>query len=83
MDENYKILRVTVERLYLIPMINEERTNINGWTMEQVKEDWFVTHNINMTHATRNAHMLGYSEKVAKIEELDDVPEEYIDEANR
>lgn len=74
MDENYKILRVTVEQLYLIPMVDEERTKINGWLMEQVKKDWFVTHNINKTHATRDRYEIGYSKKVAKIEELDDIP---------
>ena len=74
MNNKFKILKVTVERLYLIPMIDEKRTKINGWTMEQVKEDWFVTHNINKTHATRNAHMIGYSEKVLHIEELNTMP---------
>ncbi len=73
--KNYKILKVTVEELYLVPMLNEERTEINGWTMEQVKEDWFVTHNINQSHATRAAYMIGHSKKVVNIEELDDVPE--------
>jgi hypothetical protein len=75
MDNNWKILKVTVEEFYLVPMLDEERTKINGWTMDQVKEDWFVTHNINSPHATRNSHQIGYSGKVVDIEELDEIPE--------
>lgn len=74
--KNYKILKVTVEEFYLVPVLDEEITKINGWTMDQVKEDWFVTHNINSSHASRNAHMIGYSKKVVNIEELDDLPGE-------
>jgi hypothetical protein len=75
MAKTYKILKVTVEQLYLVPMLDEERTQINGWTMEQVKEDWFVTHDINKTHATRSAYHIGYSGKIVDIEELDEIPE--------
>ncbi len=75
MDKNYKILKVTVEKLYLVPMLDEKRTKINGWTMDQVKEDWFVTHNINSPHASRNGHEIGYSGMVVAIEELDKIPE--------
>ncbi len=73
--KNYKILKVTVEELYLVPVLNEEITKINGWTMEQVKEDWFVTHNINSSHVARDAHMIGHSRNIVNIEELDDIPE--------
>lgn len=75
MAETYKILKVTVEQLYLVPMLDEERTKINGWTMDQVKEDWFVTHSINSAHATRDAHQVGYSGTVIDMEELDEIPE--------
>ncbi len=68
----FKILKVTVEQLYLIPMIDEERTEINGWDMEQVKKDWFVNHNINRTHASRNGHEIGYSKKVVRMEEVEE-----------
>ena len=76
MDGKFKILKVTVEKLYLIPMIDEKRTEINCWTMDHVKEDWFVTHNINTSHATRSAYMIGHSKKVLQIEEHADLPKE-------
>ena len=69
MSKEYKILKVTVEHSYLIPMEDEKRTDINGWSMEQVKEDWFKTHDINSRHATRDTYEIGNSKKVLHIEE--------------
>ena len=61
MEEKFKILKVTMEVKYYIPMPDKEiieesgelRTKINGWPMSQVKKDWFETHDINQHHATR------------------------------
>ena len=68
----FKILKVTVEQLYLIPMIDEERTEINGRGRGQGKKDWCVNHNINRTHASRNGHEIGYSKKVVRMEEVEE-----------
>ena len=61
--EKYKILRVTVTEDYLIDMIDDERTKINGWTLEKVIEDWFTTHATTPYHATRDGHRIGNSKK--------------------
>lgn len=79
--ESFKLLKVTMEVKYYVPMpdeevldedTNEPRTKINGWPMSQVKKDWFETHDINQHHATRNSLEIGNSKKVLKIEEIDD-----------
>jgi hypothetical protein len=68
MKEKFKILTVTVEQKYYIPMHDNERTKINGWTIEQVIEDWFKTHPLGSHHATRDAHIIGMSQKCIKVE---------------
>lgn len=54
--ENFKILTVTVKKKYYIPMIDNVRTKINGWTMEEVLDDWFKQHSLASFHATRDGH---------------------------
>lgn len=81
-NKKYKILKVTLEKMYLIPMYDEERTEINGWDMDTVKKDWFG--DINRSHATRDTYEIGYSKKILHVEEhteltidekgVDDVP---------
>ncbi len=71
MTEKHKILRVTVTKDYAIKMIDDERTEINGWTMEQIIEDWFEEYALAGYHATRDGHFIGCSEKFIKSEVLD------------
>ena len=68
--EKVKILKVTMTRHYLVPMTDDERTKINGWCMEDVIFDWFKSHDINLSHATRDGHMIGNSEKVIDITQM-------------
>lgn len=73
--EKMKVLEVTTTRLYYIPMIDEERSKINGWTIEQIIEDWFGdTRILNSPHATRHAYGIGYSKRFVDAKIVD--PEE-------
>jgi hypothetical protein len=81
-DENFKILKVTMEVKYYVPMPDKEImdektgepiTSVNGWPMSEVKKDWFERHDINRFHATRNAFEIGGGKKIIKIEEVEDV----------
>jgi len=61
----YKIITVKTEKQYIIPMIDEERTAINGWDMDTVIEDWFIRNDaINSSHASRDGHSIGNSKKL-------------------
>jgi len=71
-EQKYKILRVTVVQQYYIPMINDERTEINGWKMDEVIKDWFDDdYPIDSYHATRDTHRIGNSSKVIGTEVVD------------
>lgn len=83
-DENFKILKVTMEVKYYVPMphtevidkdTGEPMTMINGWPMSKVKKDWFETNDINVGHATRNSYEIGNSKKIINIEEMDESDE--------
>ena len=71
--EKFKILKVLVEQRYYIPMLDDKRTQINGWTVEEVIKDWFENHSINSSHATRDGHLIGYSKEILKTEVSDDL----------
>ena len=66
-EKNMKILKVTMTQLYMIPMHDEKRTQINGWEIEEVIRDWFIRHPMSHSHATRDGHRIGYSEKVLDV----------------
>ncbi len=68
MAEHYRAVKVLVEQTYLLPVSGPDAqvTEINGWTAEQVCQDWFAKHNLNSSHATRDSYCsgvkaLGYS----------------------
>ncbi len=71
MEEKFKILTVTIEENYLIPMIDDKRTKINGWSLKTVIEDWFTTHASTIYHATRDSYKIGNSRKFIKSEVTD------------
>lgn len=71
MTEKIKILRVTITEDYIIEMFDDERTEINGWTMEEVIEDWFRRYGAYGHHATRDGHRIGNSRKFIKSEVFD------------
>ncbi len=70
-EEKYKILKVTSTRHYLIPMVDDRRTKINGWTIEQVIEDWFIRHGMDRCHASRDGHRMGNSKRFIDASVLD------------
>jgi hypothetical protein len=71
MEEKFKILKVTVEEKYFIPMSDDKISKINGWSIEEIIEDWFITHASTSYHATRDSHRIGYSKKFIKSEVSD------------
>ena len=66
--DKFKILRVTTTADYLIPMIDDKRTKINGWPLDALIEDWFVYHSLSAYHATRDAYLIGNSKKFIKAD---------------
>lgn len=66
-DTEYKVIRVLVEESYLVPMHDKVRTQINGWTLEEVKEDWFQRFDLNRYHATRDSHRIGNGRQLVKV----------------
>jgi len=75
-----KVIKVNVEHLYFVDMIDEEHTVINGWKMEDVIKDWFKNPDFPFEryHATRNGHEIGGSASVKGIEvvEIEDIAKE-------
>jgi len=73
MTEEFKILKVTVERNYYIPM-HDERSEINGWTIEQIIEDWFKKEkHIKYCHASRDYYHIGGKDTFIKAEIKEDL----------
>lgn len=68
MTKEYKELKVTMEVSFLIPMCENGDTKINGWTIEEVIEDWFGARRLNGSHRTRDAQEIGGSKKIIKTQ---------------
>lgn len=67
--KKYRVIEVTKVVKYFVPIatVKPERTEINGWTVEQVIEDWFKRHDINQYHATRDSYRMGNSDRILDI----------------
>lgn len=52
--ENNHVLVVTTNTEYLIP-VDERGLTFNGWSIEQLIEDWFGKVNTGSYHATRDS----------------------------
>lgn len=63
----YQFLKVTTTTIY--SFVDK---SINGWTTEEVVENWFGHYYPDRNHATRDAHQLGNSTVVRKVEILDE-----------
>ena len=63
-----KIIRVTTTTDYLVNFDEEGRSDINGWSLDQIKQDWFSKDRINRTHATRSACSVGGSVRLVGLE---------------
>ena len=57
--DHYREIVVERSDVYVIPMFNSEISTINGWTLDQITEDWFERFSPNTSHATRDAYCLG------------------------
>ena len=71
--EKGKILRVTTTEDYWIDMVDDKRTKINGWTMEQVIEEWFKNYSLGSHHASREGHRIGNSRKFIRCEIVEEI----------
>lgn len=71
-----KVIRVTVTEDYYIEMCDEEKTEINGWTIDRVIEDWFKDdrYPLSSHHATRDGHRIGNSRKFVDVEIMEEIP---------
>lgn len=69
-NKKYCCLRVVSSRMYVF------ESGLNGWTTEQVVQDWFHDHPLSRAHATRDAYRVGGSEKVLHVEMLEDLDAE-------
>lgn len=69
---NYRVIRVIVQRDYLIPMADARHSLINGWTLEEIQQDWFQRFDINSSHASRDAYRAGNGDKVLTTMVIDD-----------
>jgi len=67
---DYKKIKVTITEEFMVPMIDNEKTEINGWTINQVIDDWF-NYPADSYHATREGHRIGNSRKFVSTEVLD------------
>lgn len=81
--EKFKILKVTMTQDYVIPMIDEELTKINGWTIKEVVKDWFLHNDPNFSHATRDGHRIGNSRKVIDVSFIEPDGMRLLDEATK
>lgn len=70
-EKNIKIIRITSTTDYYVKMIYKDKTSINGWSIEQVKQDWFENTPLDTYHATRDRHRIGNSKKLLKGEVID------------
>ena len=66
--EKFKVLRVTVTEDYFIDMIDDKKTCINGWTLDELIQDWFEKFSMGTHHASREYHKIGNSRKYVKTE---------------
>ena len=75
--EKFKMLKLTITRHYLVPMLDNERTKINGWKMDDVIFDWFKSTDINISHATRDTYHIGNSDKIIDMTQLNPEDSEF------
>jgi len=66
-DRKFKVIRVTIKEDFIVEMHDDEKSMINGWTLDQVVTDWFIRHNMSY-HATRDGHHIGGSRQYIKHE---------------
>jgi hypothetical protein len=75
-DKKYVFVQVTFTEDYFIPMINDDKTEINGWSLSEVIKDWFLNYASFGFHATRNGHCIGNSKKYVSSKVVGKYPKE-------
>jgi hypothetical protein len=74
------VIRVTQTVDYLIEVDDiNKHTNINGWSIEEVIDDWFKNpHALSSYHAAREYYRIGNNTRFvdAKILSVDDITKE-------
>jgi hypothetical protein len=75
-DKKFVVVQVTFTEDYFIPMINDDMTEINGWSLTEVIKDWFLNldHPMLSYHATRDGHHIGNSKKYISSKITDKYP---------
>lgn len=70
MKYKFKRLVVTMKQEYVIQISENGRTNINGWTVERIVDDWFRNNRINnfSSHTIRIRHRLGGADEFIDYE---------------
>jgi hypothetical protein len=68
-----KVITVTVQHQYLIPMHDDKTSTINGWTIDEVIEDWFKNERfpLGFHHASREHFEIGGAKKITGIKVAD------------
>ncbi len=66
--EKFKILTVTITQDYYIEMYDDKKTYINGWTIQEVINDWFKNYALDSYHATRDGHKIHGASKFIEAE---------------
>ena len=64
-------IKVTTTHLYAF-----EDKQINGWDVSQVIDEWFNKFDIEVTHASRDAHQIGASGIVINAQQISEGEEE-------
>jgi len=67
LPEGTVVIEVTTAQTYIIPA-NE---SINGWSTDQIIEEWFRKHRLSSPHAGRDARLVGGSQEVKNIRILE------------
>ena len=70
-DEKTRLIEVTMTVQYFVPMHNDTVTKINGWTLEEVINDWFLKNGLNGYHATRGHFEIGNSKELLDVKVKD------------
>ena len=67
-ERKFKIITVTMTQDYAIEMYDDKRTKINGWTIQEVIDDWFRKYSLRTYHATRETHEIQGARKFIEAE---------------
>lgn len=66
-EPKLKLITVNMDVQFMVPMIDDKHSTVNGWTLEEVIKDWFEHSNINAYHCARNRSEIGGSKVIKTI----------------